>query len=92
MRVLIETMNGWHCMGFISVFVGTMIVVFAASFFTESMFVYNTGDSYTCAQNYYEIMMMPRDPSQIEQVCVSDALHRDGLVWLGRLSNMNVKN
>jgi hypothetical protein len=49
MKIVLETMNGWHCMGFVTIFVATMTIVFAASFFTEPMFSYNTGDSYTCA-------------------------------------------
>ena len=92
MKIVLETMNGWHCMGFVLIFVATMTIVFAASFFTEPMFNYNAGDSYTCAQNYYELIRIPRKPEQIQQECVSEALHRDGFIWLGRLSNLKVEN
>jgi len=49
MKIVLETMNGWQCIGFVVIFVATMVIVFASSFFTETMFIYNTGDSYTCA-------------------------------------------
>jgi hypothetical protein len=37
-------------------------------------------------------MKIPRKPEQIQQECVNEALHRDGFVWLGRLSNLKVEN
>ena len=52
MKIRLETMSKLHCFAFVSVFAVTLIVIFGASFKAAEMLIYNTGDSYTCAQDY----------------------------------------
>ena len=96
MKTRLETMSKLHCFAFIAVFLGTLLIVFGASFQVADMLIYNTGDSFTCATLYD-----PGNPTLFSQVgmmsdtykgaCL-DAMHRDGNSWLGRVHNLGLEN
>ena len=87
MKVLLDTMSRCHCFTFAFVFVASLIIIFAASFKSEAMMVFNKGDSFSCAVPFTQGI----SPESVRKSCHVN-LHRDRNVWLGRLQNLNVKN
>ncbi len=63
MKVVLETMTMCHCVSFIFVFLGALVIIFGASFKASPMMTFNLGDSFACAQNLANI-----DVSQDPQI------------------------
>ena len=96
MKTRLETMDKVHCGVFVGIFLCFLAIVFGASFRAPDMLAYNLGDSQTCAHEFSAFYAPTPEVAaimneKIASECLS-TMHKDGNIWVGRVSGLNLKN